>query len=132
MAVALDMKEIVDIRLPGALLSLALVVVACGGDSGAVTATTSAATATTTQAPATIEIRSFRFSGVQEVDVGTTVTVTNFDEFAHTWTADGGVFDSGSLQEGESFEFTFEESGEYSFFCSIHPTEMMGTITVTG
>jgi plastocyanin len=41
------------------------------------------------------------------------------------------VFDSGTLAQGETFEFTFEEAGEFDFFCSVHP-DMTGTITVEG
>lgn len=63
------------------------------------------------------------------VEVGTVVTATNRDSAAHTWTADGGEWDSGSLAQGESFSFTFRVPGSYSFHCRPHPT-MTGSITV--
>ena len=78
-----------------------------------------------------ITIANFAFSGVTEVAVGTTVTVTNTDGSPHTWSADDGAFDSGAIGPGESFEFTFTEPGEFAYFCNFHPS-MTGTITVTG
>jgi plastocyanin len=65
------------------------------------------------------------------VPVGGKVVVTNTDGASHTWTAVDGAFDSGTLAEGQSFEFTFDEPGTYEYRCNIHPT-MTGTITVTG
>ena len=67
-----------------------------------------------------------------QVTVGDTVTWTQgTDEEAHTATADDGTFDSGTLaDEGATFDFTFEEAGEFSYFCEIHP-EMLGLVTVT-
>ena len=78
-----------------------------------------------------ITIAGFAFSGATEVAVGTTVTVVNEDGSDHTWTADDGTFSSGNLAPGDSFEFTFDEPGTYTYACRIHPT-MVGTITVTG
>ena len=78
-----------------------------------------------------VEIVDFAFSSdVIEVSAGTTVTWTNMDAAPHTATAEDGSFDSGSLGEGESFSFTFEEPGEYPYICSFHPN-MTGTIIVT-
>ncbi len=82
-------------------------------------------------ASAEITIADFSFSGDSSVGVGDTVEVTNNDSVGHTWTAVDGEFDSGTLAEGESFEFTFEEAGEFDYFCQIHP-QMTGTITVEG
>jgi plastocyanin len=73
------------------------------------------------------------------VTVGTTVRWTNNDAIAHTvtsGTSDGavgdadGTFDSGFLNEGDTFVYTFEEAGEFPYFCSPHPW-MIGTVTVT-
>lgn len=94
-------------------------------------ATTTTAGSEPPQPGAAITISGFTFSGAGEVAVGQTVTVTNDDTVGHTWTADDGEFDSGTLGEGESFEHTFDEAGEYDYFCSIHP-QMAGTITVEG
>ena len=78
-----------------------------------------------------ITIENFSFGAPLTVGVGDPLLVVNEDGVPHTWTADDGAFDSGTLGSGESFEYAFEEAGEYSFFCEIHPG-MTGTITVTG
>ena len=66
-----------------------------------------------------------------QVKVGDTVTWTQgTDEEPHTATADDETFDSGVLEEGDTFEFAFTEAGEFSYFCEIHP-EMLGLVTVT-
>lgn len=69
------------------------------------------------------------------VSAGGTVTWTNDDTAAHTVTSgtptDGpdGVFDSSIIMSGATFEHTFEEAGEYDYFCIVHPW-MTGKITV--
>ena len=71
-----------------------------------------------------------------EVTSGSTVTWTNDGDLPHTVTADNGSFESGNLNPGDSFEQTFSEAGEYSYYCEYHGsaggTGMSGTITVTG
>jgi plastocyanin len=44
----------------------------------------------------------------------------------------GKVFDSGIKLEnnGDSFSYLFATAGTFSFFCSVHPDTMSGTITV--
>ncbi len=37
----------------------------------------------------------------------------------------------GDLSPGDSFSFTFDRPGTYTYFCSIHPN-MKGTIVVQG
>jgi plastocyanin len=54
------------------------------------------------------------------VAVGETVTWTNDDDFAHTSTSDDDVWDSDEIDNGASFEFTFEEAGTYAYHCAIH------------
>ena len=72
------------------------------------------------------------------VSVGTTVTWTNDDVLPHTVTAgttDGrtpdpdGRFDSGDMAPGDTFAFTFDEAGEYPYFCTPHPW-MQGLVIV--
>ena len=65
------------------------------------------------------------------MSVGTVVTTTNQDGVSHTWASEDGLWDSGGLSQGESFQFQFDQPGTYDFFCSIHPS-MTGSITVQG
>lgn len=80
---------------------------------------------------ADITISGFAFSDPITVVAGTEVTVTNEDGAGHTWTSNDGLWDSGTLRGGDTFSFTFDAPGEYSFFCAIHPS-MTGNLTVTG
>ncbi len=125
-----------------ALVAVVTLIAACSGDGGGATTTTGEPADQTTQAPdttegggsaapASITIANFDFTGAESVAVGTTVVVTNEDDVSHTWTSEDDVFDSGSLSQGESFQFTFEDAGEYAFVCTIHPG-MSGSITVEG
>jgi plastocyanin len=64
---------------------------------------------------------------------GTRVTWINRDEMPHTATANDQLWDSGLLQPGESFSFTFTGGGTFAYHCSIHGAAMMsGTIVVSG
>jgi plastocyanin len=64
---------------------------------------------------------------------GTRVTWTNQDDMPHTATAADELWDSGLLQPGESFSFTFTGGGTFAYHCSIHGAGMMsGTIVVEG
>jgi plastocyanin len=64
------------------------------------------------------------------VAAGTTVRWTNNDSVPHTVTSSpAGLFDSGTLLPGESFEFRFDTPGSYPYFCAIHPI-MTGTVMV--
>ena len=70
-----------------------------------------------------------------EIRVHDTVSWSNDDTAAHTVTSrtsDGpdGIFDSSLFMSGNTFEFTFDESGTYSYFCMVHPW-MTGEIIVT-
>jgi plastocyanin len=56
------------------------------------------------------------------VSVGDTVTWTNTGDNPHTVTSDEeGVWDSGNLENGDTFEFTFEEAGTVTYHCNVHP-----------
>ena len=81
---------------------------------------------------ATVKIKSFMFMPMAvTIHAGDTVTWTNMDEEPHTVTsADGGMmFKSPALDTDDKFSFTFDKSGTYKYFCSIHP-HMVGTIVV--
>ncbi|HSM16723.1 MAG TPA: cupredoxin family copper-binding protein [Gemmatimonadales bacterium] len=66
-----------------------------------------------------------------EIPVGATVTWTNEDPLAHTVTADDGTFNSGLLNTGQTWSYTFTTPGEYPFFCIPHPF-MKGVVVVRG
>ncbi|HYI21482.1 MAG TPA: copper-containing nitrite reductase [Candidatus Limnocylindrales bacterium] len=56
------------------------------------------------------------------ITLGTTVTWTNNDTgMVHTVTAVDGSFDSAILQPGQSFSYTFNDPGDFEYFCSPHP-----------
>ena len=81
----------------------------------------------------TVNIKSFSFQpATLNVPAGTTVTWHNQDNVQHTVTSDvQGLFDSGTINTGKKFTYTFQAPGSYSYHCSIHPG-MKGTIVVTG
>ncbi|HET9417168.1 MAG TPA: cupredoxin family copper-binding protein [Candidatus Limnocylindria bacterium] len=78
----------------------------------------------------TVEIGDGFFSpATLTVAVGDTVTWTNVDDSPHTVSA--ATFDSGNLDGGQTFSFTFTEAGTFDYVCSYHD-EMIASITVTG
>ena len=58
---------------------------------------------------------------------GTTVEWVNEGQNPHKVTADNGLFDSGLLNPGESYQVTFDGSGTVTYHCS---PEMTGSVTV--
>ena len=65
------------------------------------------------------------------VPTGTTVAWSNDDAPPHTITSTDGAFDSGILDPGGSFSFTFNEPGTFDYICQLHP-QMQGTVTAEG
>ena len=69
------------------------------------------------------------------VNVGETVTWSNDDSAAHTVTSGtptggpDGTFDSSLFMAGTTFSHTFDNAGEYNYFCMVHPW-MTGKIQV--
>ena len=64
------------------------------------------------------------------VALGTTVTWTNDDPgMPHTVTAVDGSFDSGVMQTGATFSYTFDKPGDFEYFCTLHPW-MRAKVTV--
>jgi plastocyanin len=103
--------------IPVAIATL-VVVAACsdGGDEGGGNAVT---------------IEDFNFEPETiEIAAGTEVAWANDDDFAHTVTARDDSFASGDIEAGAGFSQTFDDPGEYEYFCSIH-NSMTGTVVVT-
>ena len=51
---------------------------------------------------------------------GQTVVWVNNESPKHTATSDAGVFKSGALSRDDSFTFTFNETGEFPYYCRFH------------
>ncbi|MBI2411574.1 MAG: cupredoxin domain-containing protein [Candidatus Kerfeldbacteria bacterium] len=78
-----------------------------------------------------IAIEDFAFTPASlTIAAGSTVTWTNNDSSTHTVTStDGGDLNSGNLAQGDTYEFTFDTPGTYTYRCNIH-TSMTGTVIV--
>jgi len=78
-----------------------------------------------------VDIQGFDFRpATLIVPAGTTVTWENFDSTVHDVTStDGGFTSSGDMDEGDIYQYTFDQPGEYPYFCAHHP-DMTGTIIV--
>lgn len=59
---------------------------------------------------------------------GDTVVWVNKDPYPHTATAKG-VFDSGSLADGQSWKYSARQPGEHAYICTFHPN-MKATLRV--
>lgn len=67
-----------------------------------------------------------------QVPAGTTVTWVNQDTHPHTVTSDQGVWDSGTLNPGQTFSRKFDAMGSFPYHCEIHgAASMSGMIVVT-
>jgi len=78
---------------------------------------------------ATIHIKSFVYSALDNVPAGSKVTVMNMDNEAHTVTADDGSFDV-AVKPGTSVTFTAPaKPGTYTYHCAYHAS-MHGSLTV--
>ncbi len=66
-----------------------------------------------------------------DVQTGTTVAWSNDDAVPHTVTAADGSFDSGILDPGAGFSWTFSKPGSFPYICQLHP-QMQATVDVTG
>ncbi len=63
------------------------------------------------------------------IGVNNTVKWTNNDNMPHTVTASDGSFDSGNMNAGATYLYTFTKPGVYHYVCTYH-NWMHGTVTV--
>jgi len=79
-----------------------------------------------------VSIADFAFSPASiTVKKGTTVTWTNNDSTAHTVTGDDNTaIDSGTLNKGDTYTFTFNTAGTFAYHCAFH-SSMTASVTVT-
>ena len=122
--------------MPGILLvSVLLITISCG--------TSSPGTDTQTEPPegespgpdftlgnVTVIIENLAFSPETiNVDAGTTVNWINRDFVSHTVTSRTGIFDSGIMPRDAGYSYTFNETGDFEYYCTLHPN-MVGHVIV--
>ena len=96
------------------------------------TATTVSSTKATGASHVSVAIQNYAFSPSSlSISQGTTVTWTNHDVAPHTVTVASGPvkFSSPTLQQGQSFSYTFTTPGTYAYYCAVHP-DMKASVTV--
>jgi plastocyanin len=77
-----------------------------------------------------INISGFQFLAKEiSIDVGTTITWTNKDNSIHTASSIDYKFDSGYLNNNQSYKFKFISAGIYTYRCNLH-SGMIGKINV--
>jgi plastocyanin/phosphatidylethanolamine-binding protein (PEBP) family uncharacterized protein len=102
-----------------------------GGDCSSCPTPTPTPTVTPTPAPNQVSILNFAFvPSTITISVGQSVTWVNNDSAPHTSTSDGGLWNSGTLNQGQSFTRTFTTPGTFPYHCDFHPG-MTGTVVVT-
>jgi plastocyanin len=105
-------------------LILAVLISGCTGQK------TETKTNNMTEKPNTVLIKGFVFDpATLTVTKGTTVTWMNMDSASHTVVATGNAFSSGNLNNGQSYVYTFNETGTFDYKCGIHPS-MSGKVIV--
>jgi len=125
------------LRLVGAVFALGLLFTACSDDSGddgggdSSSDTTAADDGGGEASGTEVTIADFAFDpGDLTVSVGDTVTWTNDDGVGHDVTGDSFKSgDPGALENGDTFEHTFDKAGSFDYVCTVHPG-MKGTVKV--
>jgi plastocyanin len=86
-----------------------------------------------------VDVKDFFFDpGVINVNVGDTVEWENKGAVSHTSTSGSGCssdgkWDSGLIAPGGTFQFTFNQSGTFPYFCTPHcAMGMVGSVVVNG
>lgn len=78
----------------------------------------------------TIDITKFAFNPAEiTVEPGTTVTWINHDEVPHAVASKNKAIASKALDTDDRFAHTFDQGGDYSYYCTLHPF-MTGVVHV--
>jgi plastocyanin len=100
-----------------------------GGGAAAACATAAAGAAATVK----VSIKNFAFSPEPvTAKVGDVIGWTNNDSAGHTASLDDGSCTTDTIASGTTQALVFSAPGTYPYHCNIHPTQMKGTITITG
>jgi amicyanin len=130
------------------LACVALGLAACGGDDEESGGGGGGGGASTTEQPAEtggdgggggaeVAMQNIQFDPKDvSVSAGETITFTNNEAVPHDVHKTSGPGEdfasgpSGGMQEGDTFELTLDQPGEYEYVCDVHAPGMSGTITV--
>jgi amicyanin len=129
------------------LACLALGLVACGGDDEESDGGGGGGASTTEQPADTggggagggaeVAMQNIQFDPKEvSVSAGDTITFTNNEAVPHDVHKSSGPGEdfasgpSGGMQEGDTFELTLDQPGEYEYVCDVHAPGMSGAITV--
>ena len=115
-------------------LAAALVAPGCGDDDDDGSPGSTAATSQPRPLePDEVAMRNLSFTPARlTVQEGETVTWVNDESIQHTVVArEGADFESGLLDQGDTFEFEADDAGTVRYVCTLHPG-MRGTIVVKG
>jgi plastocyanin len=125
------MRKLIFTLFSGTILSLSGLLASASAAFAATNTTTAPSARLAAASSQSVTIQNFAFSPASiTVAPGTTVTWTNMDSTAHTVTADSGTGpNSGQLANGQTYKFTYQQTGTFAYHCSIHP-QMHGTVTV--
>lgn len=92
------------------------------------TSNTTNTTSTQSVSTNTVKIVEFAFTPeVIKISKGTTVTWTNNGNLIHRIASNS--FNSNNLSSGDTYSFTFNETGTFDYHCAIH-TSMRGQVIV--
>lgn len=132
-------------RMLFTVIILAALLAACASATGSSYAPAPATSAPSTLAPINppatsapvvsgsevkVDISGFAFNpSTITIKVGQTVTWTNNDSVSHNVLADDGSFSSNTLETGDSFSYTFNSAGTFTYKCGFH-ANMVGTVIV--
>lgn len=122
------MKKILFI----ALVAIAVFVSGCYQPSSNINTTIQQGGTTPAASGTTVDIKNFAFNPATiTISKGQTVTWTNMDSAPHTVTSTTGVFDSKSIEPGQTFSYTFNDAGTFEYSCTNHPSMQHGKVIVT-
>jgi len=117
------------------VLAFGAIAAGCGGD-GEESGGGAPAGESSGGGPGEVSMKGLAFEPADiTVKVGDTITWTNDEAVGHDVTKEGGPGpefssgDPGAMQEGDTFEQTFEQPGTIEYVCTVH-SNMTGTVNV--
>jgi plastocyanin len=104
------------------------------GAAASVPAAAAACAKATSAGSVQVEIEDFAFKPEPiQAKVGDTITWTNKDGTPHSASPDANPeCATDTLNKDASGSITYSVAGTYAYHCAIHPTQMKGTIVVSG